>query len=169
MKKLKKWSTEKVSRRVFYLLVTIIVALYVLFLTVGYNLPYLPNPQYNAPLLTGALIVAMEVITAAAVGVAVWAGVRSVRNRGAEANVTNNIPSRRIVYIVVLATALLLAVTYIAGSAHPLTANGAAYAEAGWLKVADMFINTSMALMVIAIGAMVFGATRYYRKGRGII
>lgn len=169
MKKLRKWSAEKVSRRVFYLLVAFIVVFYVLFLTVGYNLPYLANPQYNAPLLTGALIVAMEAIVAVAVAVAVWAGVRSAANRGVGADVTHNIPTRRIAYAITLATAALLVATYLLGSARPLMANGEAYAHAAWLKVADMFIYTSLALMAVAVGAMVFGATRYYRKGRGLI
>ena len=42
--------------------------------------------------------------------------------------------------------------------------NGQKYADTLWLKAADMFIYTALLLLIAAIGAVVYGATRYYRK-----
>ena len=42
--------------------------------------------------------------------------------------------------------------------------NGAHFTDAFWLRVTDMFVNTSLSLLVIAAGVVIFGATRYYRK-----
>ena len=44
--------------------------------------------------------------------------------------------------------------------------NGKPFSDWIWLKVSDMFIFTSILLLVIAFGAVVFGATRYIRRER---
>jgi len=54
--------------------------------------------------------------------------------------------------------------TFLLGSSVPMTVNGKVYADALWLKVADMFIFTGMGLILVAIGAVLYGATRYKRK-----
>jgi hypothetical protein len=42
--------------------------------------------------------------------------------------------------------------------------NGANYTDTFWLKVSDMFVTSSIVLLLVAIAVTAFGATRYYRK-----
>ena len=41
--------TEKLSQRVFYVLVGLCVVVFGLFYVVGYDMPYVFNPELNAP------------------------------------------------------------------------------------------------------------------------
>ena len=72
-------------------------------------------------------------------------------------------PARRITLYVVGGTIMLLVLTFALSSTESLTVNGAPFTDAFWLRAAGMFIGTSLLLIVIAIGAVVFGATRYIR------
>ena len=45
--------------------------------------------------------------------------------------------------------------------------NGENFTDSFWLRITDMFVNSSLLLLVLAAGVVAFGATRYYRKGRG--
>lgn len=42
--------------------------------------------------------------------------------------------------------------------------NGHQFTDLVSLKLTDMFVATSIVMIVLAIGAMVFGYTRYIRK-----
>lgn len=44
--------------------------------------------------------------------------------------------------------------------------NGQAFTDWLWLKLSDMLIWSSATLLLCAIGAVLFGATRYIRKDR---
>ena len=44
--------------------------------------------------------------------------------------------------------------------------NGQNFTDGFWLRMTDMFVNSSLLLLVLAAGVVVFGATRYYRKER---
>ena len=46
----------------------------------------------------------------------------------------------------------------------PMLINGENYADWLWLKLSDMFVITSLLMLVAGIGAVCFGATRYIRK-----
>lgn len=157
------WKTEQISGRIFYLLIALTAVLFLLFRFVGYDIPYDENPDYNAPLFTGLLIGFMLLLTLATVGLAVWGAVRGLRKNRGENVVVNNVPARRITLYVVGGTIMLLVLTFALSSTESLTVNGAPFTDAFWLRAAGMFIGTSLLLIVIAIGAVVFGATRYIR------
>ena len=53
---IRRGAAERISQKVFYLLSAVIVLLFGLFYAVGYSIPYLLNPDLNAPLFTGAII-----------------------------------------------------------------------------------------------------------------
>ena len=57
------YATERLSNIVFYVLIGIIVVLALLFRLVGFDMPYEYNFDYNAPLLTGAVVTFMLVLT----------------------------------------------------------------------------------------------------------
>lgn len=49
---IKKWSTEKLSQSIFYVLVGFAVITFFLFFFVGYDMPFEENPDFNAPFFT---------------------------------------------------------------------------------------------------------------------
>ena len=61
----------------------------------------------------------------------------------------------------------IFVLTFIFGSTQMMMVNGQKFTDSFWLRMTDMFINSSLLLLVNAAGVVVFGATRYYRKGHG--
>ncbi len=161
---IKHWSAERISRRVLYILVGMTAVLFAAFRFVGYDMPYLENPDFNAPLLTGVLVWFMSLLVAVAFVVTVFSAVSGMRKNRDEARVVNGVPAARIAWATAAGTLVLMLVTLALGSAAPLTVNGAEYTDALWLRVADMFVNTSIVMTGLAVAAVAFGATRYIRK-----
>ena len=56
--------------------------------------------------------------------------------------------------------------TFVLGSSGMILINGQAFTDWLWLKLSDMFIWSSATLLLCAIRAVLFGATRYIRKDR---
>lgn len=159
-------STERISRSVFYHVLVVAAVVCSLFYIVGYDRPFESDPTFTAPMFTDVLIGFMLLLTIAAVGITVWMVVRAMRLAGSEGKRVNNIPARALSWTVAAVTALLLGGTYLAGSGNGIVANGEEYTSVQWLKIADMFVYSGLTLIVLAAGAMIFGLTRYYRKGR---
>ena len=103
------------------------------------------------------------VLTFSTFGLAVFGAVNGLRKNKGENVVVNNVPARRISVAVILGTALLLVLTYAFSSTDALLVNGERFTDTFWLRTAGMFIGTSLLLIVVAVGAVVFGATRYIR------
>lgn len=153
----------QLSSRIFYILIGVIVVLFALFWIIGYDMPYDDNPDYSAPLLTDALIWFMIVLTFATLGLAVLGAVNGVRKNKGENVVVNNVPVRRISVAVVVGTVLSFVLTYALSSTDALMVNGERFTDTFWLRTAGMFIGTSLLLIVVAVGAIVYGSTRYIR------
>ena len=158
------YATERLSGFVFYVLIGLIVVLGLLFRLIGYDMPYEYNFDYNAPLLTGAVVTFMLLLTGGTLVLMVWTMIRGMRINGDENRVVNNIPARRISVCVALGTLLLLVLTFALSSTDALKVNGAAYTDTFWLRASGMFVGTSLLMIVAAIAAVVYGATRYIRK-----
>lgn len=156
-------SAERLSQSVLYVLTALIAVVFALFYLVGYKHPFEEDPDFNAPLLTGTLIVFQAVLVVIAVAVTVAAALRK-SNR--EERTVNGIPAARIAAAVAAGTLLIAVVTFAAGSSRPMTVNGNTYTDAFWLKTADMFVFTSLLLIIAAVGAVAFGTTRYLRPGK---
>ena len=92
--------------------------------------------------------------------------VRGIRRANRSEGVTNGIPARRITYTTYGITALILLLTFVFGSTQTMMVNGENFTDSFWLRITDMFVNSSLLLLVLAAGVVAFGATRYYRKGR---
>lgn len=157
-------SLKHLPSRVLYVLVGVIAVVFVLFWLVGFGRPYDEDPNFNAPLFTDAVIVLMIVMVVCSMALAVWAMVRHVRTVGRSESRENNIPTRKISYIVAGGTFLLLLLTFALGSSAPMKINGAAFTDTVALKLSDMFISSSIVLIVAAIAAVVYGSTKYIRK-----
>lgn len=160
----KKWSTEKLSTRVFYALTALAVVIFTLYWLVGYSRPFSDNPNFNAPLFTDAVIGLGYLLIALAMGTAIWAVLRALRIQGKGDSHDNNIPVRKISCSITAGTAMLLVITFAIGSSSEMVINGTRFADRFWLKSSDMLIYTSCVLLAAAIGSVIYGSTKYIRK-----
>lgn len=161
------WPTERISQRVLYLLIALTVMVFALFYFVAYDRPFADDPSFNAPLFTDLLLVFMLLLVVLSCGLSVWAVVRSVRRlRGKGSGMENNVPALRISRCVMFGTIGIFIVAFLVASGTAMSVNGKAYHDWFWLKVSDMFIYTSVLLLTIAIGTVIYGATKYYRGSR---
>lgn len=163
---LRHMSTERLSQSILYVLTALIAIIFALFYLVGYKHTFEDNPDFNVPLFTGTLIVFQVLLVIAAVAVTIAATLHGLRKSNREDRTVNGIPAARIAVIIAVATLLTAVVTFAIGSSQPMTINGNTYTDSFWLKTADMFVYTSLLLIIAAVGAVVFGATRYLRPGK---
>ena len=159
-----KLAEERISQRVLYVLIGIAALVFVLFFSVGFYTPFAKNPAFNAPLLTDALIVFMWILLGLTVLVMLLSVFHTVKTISVKQRVVNGIPTYKITIAVFGTTFLCLVLSFLFGSSESMVINGATYADKFWLKASDMFVTSSLVLLLAAIGASVFGATRYYRK-----
>ena len=155
---------ERISQRVLYVIVALSAIVFLAFYLIGFDAPFAADSSFNAPLLTDVLLGFMWFLFAVTLIVSVVAVVRGVRRANQNEGVTNGIPARKITYITYGATALILLLTFVCGSTQAMVVNGQNFADTFWLRMSDMFVNSSLLLLVLAAGVVIFGATRYYRK-----
>lgn len=161
--KSKNKSAEQVSQRIFYILIVLAVLVFGLFFLVGYDMPFEENPDFNAPLFTDVLIVLMWLFLLGGIGLAIYSMWKDYRRSKSEA-VVNGVPVRRIFRFTWIGLLAVLVLTFALGSSDPMLINGENYADWLWLKLSDMFVITSLLMLLAGIGTVVFGATRYIRK-----
>lgn len=164
-KPVRTWPAEKISRRVFLLLMAIAAAVFVLFYGIGFDELYLDNPDFNAPLFTDVLIAFTLLLLLLALVVAGASVAKRIRPSAKEGTTTNGVPEARINRGVAIFTLLCLVVTFLIGSSSAMTINGEPFHEVLWLKVADMFVFTSLSLLLVAVGTVVFEAV-WFKKIR---
>lgn len=160
------WPKGDASRKVLYLLVTVTVVIFTLFYCVGYSHPWNEDPDFIEPRLTKTLIIFVFLVLVLAVAVTVWAVIAAMRKRGRNENTSHKVPVSLISFCVVALTAILLGVSFAIGSSSAITVNGKEYEEQGWLKAADMFVITSLMLMVIATATVALAAIKSYLNNR---
>ncbi|MBO4820100.1 MAG: hypothetical protein J5548_01355 [Prevotella sp.] len=160
------WPKGNVSRQVLYLLVTVTVVIFALFYFVGYSHPWAEDPDFIEPRLTTTLIIFVFFVLALALAVTVWAVFSAIRKRGRKDNTSHRVPVTIITIGMVAFIVILLGVSFVIGSSSAITVNGKAYEEAGWLKAADMFVISSLVLMVIATAAVAFATIKSYLNNR---
>lgn len=156
---------EKLSSKVLGLLIALIVLMFTLFGLVGYDHPYDEDPNFVAPFFTDVVIIFMELLVLLAMGCAIWSVARNLKVRGKSEAYENNVPIKKIGYVVSWGTVALLLLSFAIGSSDSMVVNGVEYADGFWLKTADMLIVSSLVLIAVAIGAMAYGATNYIRRG----
>ncbi|MEE3414721.1 MAG: hypothetical protein VZR53_05055 [Prevotella sp.] len=160
----KQWSTEKISQYILYVLVGLIVLIFILFYLIGFDLPFLDNPAFNAPLFTDGVIALMWLMLIFAIGLVIWSFVKSYRSQTKVDQIVNGIPATKISYVVWGVTFVLMVLTFLFTPTSPVIVNGKLFQEWFSLKLSGMFVYTSILLLVIAIATVVFGSTRYIRR-----
>lgn len=154
----------KLPSRVLWCLVGVIALVFALFWLIGFDRPYEEDPNFNEPLFTNALMVLMVLMVVAGVALVVWSVVRSMKIAGRGADYSNNVPVRKIGYSVAGGTFFILLLTFLLGSSAPMKINGTDFTDAFWLRVSDMFVSSSLLLIVAAVAAVIYGSTKYIRK-----
>lgn len=157
-------SAERISQYVLYGIVGYAIAIFLAFFLFGYNTPYWKNDQINAPLLTDVLLGLVYAMLGLGSILTIVAGLHSAHLHQTTASVVDGVPARKISLGVAALILVSLSVGFLTSSAAPMSINGETYADWWGLKVSGMIITTASVLLVVAIGASLFGATRYNRK-----
>jgi magnesium-transporting ATPase (P-type) len=96
----------------------------------------------ESDVLIDIIIIAMYVLLALTLGVSAWSAWNGVSTHQRR-------QSTRIGYTVAAAVVVLLLLTYVLGSTSPLRSNGQTFADPLWLRLADMFIYSSITLIIV--------------------
>ena len=131
--------TEKISHLFMYVMMGIIAFVFLLYYLVGYNAPAAWDEKYNCPLLTDLVIFLMMILLVGAL-------------------------VKRVTWCVTGGVIAILAVTCLALPTDRLFVNGEAFDDAFWLHVTNMFVASSLVLIVVGLCAIVFGMFQNKRE-----
>lgn len=101
-----------------------------------------------SPFIADIMLWLMYIAIVVAVIVTIVSMARTVRLRTKDEEVVNGVPRTRMAWIVIVAFLLCLVLTFLLGSSEPVKTNGELFTDTFWLKVADMFIYTSLILII---------------------
>ena len=85
------------------------------------------------------------VIACVVTAFSVWHGLRT-RRKGSD--VVNGVPAGRIGWLVAVGFVVIMVLTFALGSTQPILTNGTLLTDTFWLRTADMFIYTSIILII---------------------
>ena len=154
-------STQRLSACILMVLVGITAVVFCAFFLIGYDNPYEDNPAFNAPRLTNLIIILSYLLIIGTLALTIFSLVMAYRNRNKSAAVVNNVPAARIAYIISGGVVALLILTFLFGSSAPMVINGEQYTQTLWLKTADMFIFTAIAMLIVAIAAVAYSSIKH--------
>lgn len=103
---------------------------------------FVSEPVANIMLWLMYITVALALVVS---GVSVW---KTLRLRTKDDEVINGVPQTRIAWTTAGIFVVILLLTYLLGSSEPLMSNGVSFTSTFWLKTTDMFIYTSLILIV---------------------
>ena len=154
MKRLK-WMPERGSQRVLFAIIAVTAVVFALFYLIGFNHPFPDDPDFNEPRLTDVLLWLMAGVVLFALCTAIWAVAVAVKRKKNQPRVVNRIPVAVISLVVVAATVAVL-----------VEVNGKHFADALWLRTADMFVIASVTMVVLAVLLVAFATVRSYLNKR---
>lgn len=159
---------ERISQRVLYIILGITVLVFMVFYLLGYDTPFVDDASFKAPLLTDGVLVWMYILIVFALVVMLYSLYNSIRSVKIEGKVVNGIPKRKITILVIVGMLVVLLLTFLFGTTTSMQINGEMFTDKFWLQAADMFVNTILVMLLVSIGAVIFGATRYRRSRRKV-
>jgi hypothetical protein len=77
------------------------------------------------------------------------------------------VPARTIAYGVAGVLLLIMVLTFLVVSSNPMLINGEWFKDTFWLKLTDMFIFTTIILLVLAAIGVLLGSLGVGRKLKG--
>ena len=113
-----------------------------------------------SPLLADIMLWLMYIALAAALVVTVVSVVHTLRQRTKADEVVNGVPRTRMALIVTAGFLLCLVLTFLLGSSEPVTTNGRLFTDTFWLKATDMFIYTSLILIIGCFAGVILSRFR---------
>ena len=102
----------------------------------------------------------MYITVVVAVVVTIVSVMRTLRLRTKDDEVVNGVPRTRLAWIVGVAFLLCLVLTFVLGSSEPVKTNGKLFTDTFWLKATDMFIYTSLILIIGCFAGVVLSRFR---------
>jgi NADH:ubiquinone oxidoreductase subunit 6 (subunit J) len=102
----------------------------------------------------------MYIAVVVAVVVTIVSVMRTLRLRTKDDEVVNGVPRTRLAWIVGVAFLLCLVLTFVLGSSEPVKTNGKLFTDTFWLKATDMFIYTSLILIIGCFAGVVLSRFR---------
>ena len=156
--------TAKLSMTVLYTIVAAALTVFVLFFTVGYDRAFEENADFNAPMLTDALLMTLYLLTGMTLVLIAGAAIRQLRHHNKSDDVVNNVPAKRIAIGSGMLLVASMAMTFALASTSPIVTNGTAFADPFWLRTAGMFVDTIILLVVVATGIVVLCLCGVNRK-----
>ena len=115
---------------------------------------------FVSPLVADIMLWLMYIAVVVAVVVTIVSVMRTLRLRTKDDEVVNGVPRTRMAWIVIVAFLLCLVLTFLLGSSEPVRTNGNLFTDTFWLKVADMFIYTSLILIIGCFAGVVLSRFR---------
>ena len=104
--------------------------------------------SFVSPFFADVMLTLVYVALAAAIGVSAYSVWHGLRNRRKGDDIVNGVPAGRIGWCVAVGLVVCLVVTFLLGSSSPVMTNGVRFSDTFWLKTTDMFIYTSILLIV---------------------
>ena len=159
-----KYDIKKKQSWIIIGLIAISAVVFIAFWSVGYDMPYEEDADFNAPLLTDMLLGYIYLMVVVAIGVTAYSVVHGIRTRGRQGFSENGVAAGRIAIATWIFTVLLLVISFALGSTEPIKVNGKDFCEGIWLRLSDMFIISSGVMILLAILAVTFGMSGYSRR-----
>ena len=113
-----------------------------------------------SPFFADLMLWLMYIMVAAALLVSAYSVWHGLRNRRKGDDIINGVPAGRIGWCVAVGVVLLLLVTFLLGSSDPVVTNGERFADVFWPKATDMFIYTSILLLIGCFVSAIIGRFR---------
>ena len=104
--------------------------------------------SFVSPFFADLMLWLMYFAVIAAIAVTIASVVKTLRMRTKDDEVVNGVPQARIAWTTAFCFVVCLAVTWLLGSSRPLLTNGQLFTSTFWLKTTDMFIYTSIILII---------------------
>lgn len=152
-------SNHRLATVVVRTIIAVTAIVYLAFYLVGFNLPYLFNPQQNAPLLTGVVVTFVLLLLGITIAAVVWSLLRQWRtNPQQQANESPMLRRKRTLtrWAIVATVAVTLLLTYILASTQPLIINNEHFGNALQLRMANMFTATTIVCIILAVASVAY-------------
>ena len=101
-----------------------------------------------SPFFADVILWLMYLVVAVAIIVTAYSVWHGMRNRRKGDDIINGVPAGRIGWCVAIGFVVCMVLTFLLGSSQPVITNGQPFADVFWLKVTDMFIYTSILLIL---------------------
>lgn len=161
-----KWSAGKLSYAVLYAITALTAIVFMLFYCIGYNTPSMWDESVNSPLLTDLVLVLMILMLVSALAVTAYSKARSLKVSHTDA-VVNGIKGKKITRLVILCVMLIMAISFLAFPVDGYSIiDGQVYSDEIWLRMANMFVFTSIALIALGLSAILYAAIKNRRLKR---